>query len=143
MGRWLSIDYGSKRIGLAITDQLQMFVMPFTTILNKSDEFVFESLLTIIKEQDISKIIIGLPIGLEGNDTFKTKEVREFSEKISTQIKTEVTLFDERFSTHDANDFLKEKKITWKESRKIVDQIAAAVILRNYLSMTKIKERYG
>ena len=137
MGRWLSIDYGEKRIGIATTDPLRMFVSPLETIDNKSDEYVFSRLLIIFREQEVDKVIVGLPISLEGNDTKKTIEVRSFFQKLSKRTNLELEWWDERFSTSEANDFLKQKKINWKDSRKIIDQIAAAVILTNYLENKK------
>ena len=133
MGRWLSIDYGEKNIGLAITDPLKIFVTPLTTIENKSDKSIFTNLQEIFLKQEIEKIIVGLPLSLEGNDTEKTKEVRLFFEKLSKKTVIPIEWWDERFSTVEANEFLKKKGMNWKESRKIIDQVAAAVILTNYL----------
>ena len=137
MGRWLSIDYGEKYVGLAITDPLKMFVSPLITIENKSDKYIFTNLQEIFLKQEIEKIIVGLPLSLEGNDTIKTKEVRLFFEKLSKKTDIEVEWWDERFSTVEANEFLKKKGMNWKESRKIIDQIAAAVFLTNYLENGK------
>ena len=133
MGRWLSIDYGEKNIGLAITDHLKIIVSPLTTIKNQSDESVFSRLLEIFSQQEVEKIIVGLPLGLEGNDTKKTYEVRIFFNKLSKKTDIPIEWWDERFSTLEANDFLKKKGLNWRESKKIIDQVAAAVILTNYL----------
>ena len=137
MSRWLSIDYGEKYIGLAITDPLKLFVSPLSTIENKSDEFIFARLQEVFIKQEIEKIIVGLPLGLEGNDTAKTKEVRIFYDKLSKKTDIQIEWWDERFSTTEANEFLKNKGMSWKDSRKIIDQIAAAVILTNYLENAK------
>ena len=133
MGRFLAIDYGSKRIGIAVTDPLKMFVNPLLTIENKNEEYVFQELLNIIKEQDIERIVVGLPLNSQNEDTEKTKEVRAFYDKLEKMTKLPVVFFNESYSTCDANDFLKSKKLGWKESKKIVDQIAAAVILTGYV----------
>ena len=133
MGRFLAIDYGSKRIGIAVTDPLKMFVNPLLTIENKNDEFVFQELLKIFNEQDIERIVIGLPLNFHNEDTEKTKEVRAFYDKLEKMTELPMVFFNESYSTCDANDFLKSKKLGWKESKKMVDQIAAAVILTGYV----------
>jgi len=133
MTRWLGIDYGEKRIGIAITDPLRMFVNPFVTIENRSDVYVIGELKRIFTEQGVERVIVGLPLNKEGEDTIKTGEVRAFFAKLESEINLPLFLYNELYSTCDANDFLKQKGLNWKESRKIVDQIAAAVILKSYL----------
>ncbi|MCL2064570.1 MAG: Holliday junction resolvase RuvX [Candidatus Cloacimonetes bacterium] len=138
MTRWLAIDHGEKRIGIAITDPLKMFVTPYQTIENKSDDSVFEELKRIFASQNVEKIIIGLPLNIEGEDTPKTIEVREFYKKLSEKTDLTLVLWDERYSTCEANEILKNKGKNWKESRNVVDQIAAAVILKSYIEDCKI-----
>lgn len=133
MSRWLAIDYGEKRIGIAISDPLKMFVTPFDTIINDSDENVINALLEIFKSQKIEKIILGLPLNLAGEDTIKTGEIRDFYNKLTSKTSIPVELWDERYSTADAGNFLKQKGLNWKESRKHIDRIAAAIILKSYL----------
>ena len=137
MSRWLALDYGEKRIGVAITDPLKMFVTPFATIENKSDEYVFEELLKLFKSQKAERIIVGLPLNIEGKDTIKTGEVRIFYKKLSEKTELPLLWCDERYSTCEANDFLKQKGLDWKKSRDKVDEIAAAVILKTYLDTNK------
>ena len=133
MSRYISIDYGEKRIGVAVTDQLKMFVTPYTTIENRSEDWVFSELLKIFSEQRIERVIIGLPLNIEGEDTPKTTEVRVFFQKLTEKTNLPLILWDERYSTSEANEFLISKGINWQKSKEIVDQIAAAVILESYL----------
>ena len=137
MSRWLAIDYGEKRIGIAITDPLKLFVKPYTTINNSSDEQVFNELKGIFESQKIEKIIIGLPINIEGEDTLKTLEVKAFQQKLAEFTSIPLHWWDERYSTCEANEFLKQKGVNWKNSKKVVDQIAAAVILKSYMDNNK------
>ena len=131
----MSIDYGEKRIGIAISDPMQIYAKPLLTIKNISMKHIFSQINEIIFTNSIEKVIVGLPLNLEGNDTKKTIEVRNFFNKLTKSISVKSVLFDERYSTVDANDYLKEKGLSIKESRKVIDQIAAAVILRNYLEL--------
>jgi len=137
VSRILSIDYGSKRIGVAITDPLKIFAKPYTTIENRGDSFTIDQIAKIVHSESIEKIILGLPISTQDNDTEQTLAVRSYYQKLSQHINgTEIVLWDERFTTSEATDFLKEKGISWRDSKKIVDQIAAAMILKSYLSQS-------
>ena len=133
MSRLLSIDYGEKRVGVAMTDPLKMFVTPFLTIENKSEEILFSELLKIFNQHDIEKVIIGLPLSTEGKNTPKTLEVQAFFKKLSKKTDLPLVWWDERYTTCEANDFLKNKGLNWRKSRDVVDQIAAAMILKSYL----------
>ena len=137
LSRWMSIDYGEKRIGVAITDPLRMFASPFATIKHKGDAYIFSELEKLVIQNRIEKIIVGLPMNLKSEDTKKTVEVRLFYEKLTKEINVPAELYDERYSTSDASDLLKEKGLSIKDSRNVIDQVAAAVILRNYLQNFK------
>ena len=139
MTRWIAIDYGEKRIGVAITDPLKLFAKPHCTIENHTDAQVESEIIKIIKEQKVDKLIVGLPIAISGDDSAKTKEVRDFVEKLKISLAhtgCQIEMWDERYSTADANELCKQKGLDWKNARKVVDQIAAAVILQNYLNQT-------
>ena len=131
--KFLSIDYGEKRVGLAMTDPLKMFAVPFATIENNSDVSLFDELLKIIDAHDIKKIIIGLPLSIAGEDTPKTIEVREFYKKLSEKTDIPLVWWDERYSTCEASEILKNKGLSLRESKEKIDQVAAAVILKSYL----------
>ena len=133
MSRFMAIDYGDKKIGVALTDPLKVFAYPFTTIHHQSKSQVIKELIDVVASQQVERIILGLPLSIDGKDTAKTQDVRAFYQLLRAQIKLPIEWWDERYSTSDANDLLKEKKINWKDSKKIIDQIAAAVILKNYL----------
>jgi len=138
ISRIMSIDYGKKNIGIAITDPLKMFAKPFATIQNKGDEYAIKEIEDIIKSQSVDKVILGLPISTLDNDTEQTLTVRAFYQKLCTHITTvEIVLFDERYTTSEANDFLISKGTNYKDSKKIVDQIAAAMILKSYLTQAQ------
>jgi putative Holliday junction resolvase len=133
VSRLLAIDYGEKRIGLAITDPMQMFAKPLETFPNLSEENTFKYLNKLIAEKNIARIIIGVPWSLDGNETAKTKEILDFIEKLKAVVNVPVEGFDERFTTSDANDLLREMGLNWKQSRLVIDALAACLILKNYL----------
>jgi putative Holliday junction resolvase len=133
LNRILAIDYGEKRIGLALSDPMQIFAKPFITIANLSLEHIFAELGKVIKEQNVGRIIIGIPWSLEGTETDKTTETLEFISKLKEQFDLPIIGWDERFTTSDANELLKEMGYNWKEARKVIDAMAACVILKRYL----------
>lgn len=137
MYRILAIDYGEKNIGLAISDPLRMFAKPFKTIQNLYLEFVLKEITNVVREQNVEKVILGLPISVAGLDTNKTKEVREFYTTLSNTLNIPVIFWDERYTTVDAKEILIKKGLSIKESKKVIDQTAAALLLKNYLEVNK------
>jgi putative Holliday junction resolvase len=137
MYRILAIDYGQKNVGLALTDPMRMFAKPYMTLQNKNQDYLIQELKTIIKSQNVEKVVLGLPISVAGLDTQKTKEVREFYNLMKETIIVDIVLWDERYTTMDAKELLENKGMSIKESRKIIDQTAAALLLKNYLEVNK------
>lgn len=137
MYRILAVDYGQKNIGLALSDPLRMFARPYMTLNNSGFDSVAEQLKRIIREQTVEVILLGLPLSVAGLDTQKTAEVREFHHKLEEYLQREVLLWDERYTTMDAKEHLISKGIKQKDGKKVIDQIAAAMILKNYLEAQK------
>ena len=129
--RIMGIDHGAVRIGIAISDPMQIIARPYKVIINNDD--LLDEITSIIKKENIGKIIIGLPLNLAGEDTQKTKEVRDFAEKLKKDISIPVILWDERYTTVEANEALQEMGYNIHESKDVIDKVAASLILRNYL----------
>ncbi|HPR16853.1 MAG TPA: Holliday junction resolvase RuvX [Candidatus Cloacimonadota bacterium] len=132
LSRLLAIDYGEKRIGVALSDPLQIISRPYR-VLDNSGDAVFDEIKSIIRAENVGKVIVGLPLNLAGEDTLKTSEVRRFAEKLQAQIAEPLILWDERYSTDEAHKALKSMKVSVREGRQIVDKIAASIILQDYL----------
>ncbi|MCD4652121.1 MAG: Holliday junction resolvase RuvX [Candidatus Cloacimonetes bacterium] len=133
MRRVIAIDYGSVRIGIAISDPLKMFARPYDTIQNKGDESVINKIREIIESEDVELIVVGLPLNMEGEDTAQTTLVREFFASLREQTDIPLVWQDERFTSQEANAGLKRKRLTIHQSRARIDKTAAAVILQRYL----------
>lgn len=132
-GRILAIDYGHKRIGLALSDPLQIFAKPFETLENRGlDEFLAD-IIRICEAQGVVKILFGMPYAIAGHDTPKTLETREAMSYLQEGQEIEVLPWDERYSSAEAEAELKKMGKTWQEARKLTDSMAAAMILKNYL----------
>jgi len=132
MGRLLAIDYGARRIGLALSDPLKMIASPYRTIIKKNNTNLIEEIERIIAEEDVELTIIGLPLGMAGQITEQTKKVEEFVDKLTDRgiiIKYE----DERWSSVAAKRSMKEQNIKSGYNKDLVDQTAAAIFLQQYL----------
>ena len=129
--RVLAIDYGEKRIGLAVSDPLWLTAQPLSFLENNKIFFVEAQ--KIIQEYDVKKIVLGLPKNLQGHDTAKTLEVRTFAEKLQKNLSMEVVFWDERFSTVAVNKFLIGADVSRKKRKKVVDSQAAAFFLQGYM----------
>ncbi len=132
MGRLLAIDYGARRVGLALSDPLKMIASPYRTIINKNNTILIEEIERIIAAEDVELTIMGLPLGMAGQKTEQTKKVEEFVDKLTNRgiiIKYE----DERWSSVAAKRSMKEQNIKSGYNKDLVDQTAAAIFLQQYL----------
>jgi len=130
----MAIDYGTKRIGLALTDPLMTFAYPFKTIFNDSN--LWTELTKIVQDQNISKIILGYPLKENGKPATITEEVLKFKKKLEKLFKLEVILIDERYTSSIAQEII-NKTVTKKSKRKdkgLLDKGSAAIILQDYLN---------
>ncbi len=143
MGSILSIDYGLKRIGIAISDPERIFAFPQDFIENKNFTFVASRIKEIVCEREISLIIIGLP----HDQRIKSQELRaqrqkkpsmqniilDFAKKLQKQTEIPIKTIDESFTSFIANENLKECKVSSKKSRKLIDSEAARLILEDFI----------
>ncbi|PIW70365.1 MAG: Holliday junction resolvase RuvX [Ignavibacteriales bacterium CG12_big_fil_rev_8_21_14_0_65_30_8] len=133
LSRILAIDYGTKRIGIALTDPLLTFAYPFETIQNNKSGW--EQLKKIIEEKKISKIILGYPTREDGKDSYLIPEINKFKEKLIKNFKIEVILWDEIYTSKIAERKIIEsvKKKKNRKDKGLIDSNAAAIMLQEYL----------
>ncbi len=131
--RILGIDYGEKRIGLAISDPLGLTAQGLPTIERVDGEDYLRKLADLIKEKGVSRIIVGLPKSM--NDTIgkKAEEVLEFVEVLKSHLNLPVVTVDERLTTVRAYKAMSETKMSLRKKQKKVDMISAQFILQSYL----------
>ena len=122
----LAIDFGTKRIGLAISDETQTLAREYGIFSPK--EF-WEKLVGLITDEEIEKIIIGLPLNMSGEETPKTREAKKFSREVESKSEVSVELVDERLSSQMAQ--------TISGSSENLDSLAAQIFLQNYLDSKK------
>ena len=129
----MAIDYGEKRIGIALSDPLSTFAYPYTTIQNSSS--LISDLSKIIAEKNIVKVILGQPSLIFKSSLKISEKVQKLRAEIETKLKVEVLLWDEEYSSIIAKEKVIES-VTKKSKRKdkgLVDKQAAAIILQEYL----------
>lgn len=129
--RILGIDYGQKRIGMAMSDPLKITSQPMPFLPN--DKNMWANLKKFIEENEISEIVIGLPITMKGTDSEMTVEVEKFSKELESIVSMPIILQDERLSTMESEKFLISANVS-RDKRKLVrDSMAACIILQDYL----------
>ena len=133
MSRTLSIDYGEKRIGLALSDALKIIAKPFKTLKNTGQESLIKDLKNIIEDNDIDTIVVGLPLTLKGNYSEQTDKVVTFVELIKNQLSVNIDTYDERLSSVEAKRSLIHQGIKTGHNKSEIDKTAAAIFLQSYL----------
>ncbi|MFC2083830.1 Holliday junction resolvase RuvX [Bacteroidota bacterium] len=137
--RILCIDYGEKRIGIAVSDPLRLFAIPVTTI--KNDKNLWKNLIQLLDDYNVKKIVLGYPLSENGQKSNSTLMVEKFKGELEKRVKTEIVLFDERYSSLIAKDII-IKIVSSKKKRRnkeLLDKASAAVILEDYLKFSDNK----
>lgn len=130
--RFLGIDYGAKKVGIAVSDESNIFALPLCTL--KNDSSLIENIKDIIKEKEISDIVIGESIDFKGKENPIMKDIYRFRGKIEAEINLPVHFEPEHMTSEEAR--------LLQEDRKIVDESAAALILQGYLDKLQNKNKF-
>jgi len=131
--RILALDVGTKTIGVAVSDELQISSNGVKTIQRKSRKSDLNELQEIIEEYKPTEIVVGLPYREDGSLSQRGQDIEEFSIKIGNRFKLPIIYVDESFSTVFAEKALIEGDMSRKKRKKIIDKMAAVVILQGYL----------
>jgi putative Holliday junction resolvase len=129
--RILAVDYGKRRIGVAMTDPLGVISQPLETFAYKTDKYEIARLKCLVRDNDVSVILIGNPISMSGRSTLMSEEVQRFAERLQKTLGIEVKLWDERMTSKYAKTRLQEMGI--KKGSKKIDQVVACIMLDEYL----------
>jgi len=131
--RILGLDYGEKRIGAAICDELGMTAQGLPTIIRKSKKHDLDILGNLIKSYNVEKIVIGYPVRLDGSEGIQCEKVNRFSVLLDETFSLTVIKWPETLSTKEAEEILINSGVRWQKRKKMVDKLAACLILQNYL----------
>ncbi len=134
--RILGLDYGSKTVGVAITDPMGITVQPLKTIVRDRESALRKTLKEIqeiVEDNEVEKIILGLPLNMNDTEGDRAKLTREFAEKLKLRVSVPIEFEDERLTTMEAAEILDESGVKRCEQKKVIDQLAAQLILEQYL----------
>ena len=138
MGRFLAIDFGEKRVGLALSDPTKIIAKPFKSISYTNQDDLLNKISLIIEQKNVEKIILGLPIGLKGQQTAQTNRVFEFYNLIKDKNDIQIVTEDERLSSVSAKKSLVLQNIKTGHNKALIDETAAAIFLQLYLDKNNI-----
>ena len=133
LNRILAIDYGDKKVGLALSDPMKIIAKPYKTIINDSKESLLIDINEIIKLKDVNEIVVGLPKTLKNTYSEQTHKVKEFIDFITDSLDINIVVVDERLSSIEAKRSLINQGIKTGHNKKDIDMTAAALFLQNYL----------
>lgn len=135
MYRLMSLDIGDVRIGVAMSDLMRILAEPFETYTRTKDlDNDLQYFAKLAKDKQVKKIIIGLPINMDGTHGERTDIVKEFGDNLLKYTDCEIVYQDERLSTYEAEQILLEANMSRENRKKVIDKIAAAIILRSYMN---------
>ena len=131
----LGVDVGTVRVGVARSDPDGLLATPMETVARQSD--AVERIVAIASEHAAMEVLVGLPLSLRGTDTASTADAREFAAALATASSVDVRLVDERLSTVSAHAAMRGSGRTQRESRSMIDQVAAVILLQQALDVEK------
>ena len=135
--RIMCLDYGDVRIGIAFSDLLQIVANGYDTYTRKTLEKDLEYFKSLSQSQSVEKIIIGLPYNMDGTSGERIEVTKQFGLKLSECLNLPVEYVDERLSSVEAEDILKQAHVPPQKRKGLIDKIAASIILQNYLNTKK------
>ena len=130
----MALDYGERKIGVALSDSLQMISYPYKTIDRKKTPNYIGEIKNIIEHKEVGGIVVGYPISMSGQETKQTKITMDFINELKNKINIEVFEYDERLSSKEAVRYLKNQNIKTGHNKEKIDQISASIILEQFLA---------
>jgi len=140
MGRVLALDAGEKRVGVAITDALNITAQGVEVIERKNEKAFLDRLKFLVKEYSVSKIVIGMPLNMNGTKGSSAKLVEDFVELLKKDIPVDIETLDERLTTKQGERILLEADVSRKKRKLSIDKISAQLILQTYLDLYAQKD---
>ena len=132
--RILAIDYGTKRIGVALSDELGWTAQPLETLNRRTMDLDIAHIASLVERHEVGKVLLGFPIQLDGREGPAIQAMREFQARMEQGVTVPVILWDERLTTKAAEDLLIAADVSRKKRKGVVDRIAASILLQSYLA---------
>ena len=134
MKRFLCLDIGDKRIGIAVSDPFNTYALPVETYSRKNLKTDLEKIAVYVKDKGATALVCGLPVNFDGTPSVQTKKAEFFIEKLKEILSVEIFTVDERCTTCEAEDVLIEQGKSRAERKQFVDSLAASSILQGFLN---------
>ncbi|HEY2867395.1 MAG TPA: Holliday junction resolvase RuvX [Pyrinomonadaceae bacterium] len=132
-GRIVAIDPGTKRIGVAVTDELQVVARPLPAIARKSWKKLLADVQVVIAEYDAAALVVGLPLNTDGSESSMSSEARKIAAKFALSLGIPIFLQDERVTSYEARKRLWDRGVEPEQTKQFVDSEAAVIILTDFL----------
>jgi putative holliday junction resolvase len=133
LGRIMALDVGSRRIGVAVTDPLRITAQGLDTIQRQNKRRDYEALRQVLEKYDVREIVVGLPLRLSGAEGTQSDKMRLFAADLQVHFGVTVHLWDERWTSTQANRLLRETDLSIKKRGQAVDRMAAILILQSWM----------
>lgn len=133
MNRIIALDYGNRRIGIAISDPLQVIALPLETLEHKNLVSTVQQLAGLIRDYHVEKIVLGFPLSLRGGKTAYTRKVEQFGKLIEANLGLPIVYWDERLSSVQAQRAMIAMNEKPSRNKAKIDKLSAVLILQNYL----------
>ena len=138
--RLMGLDFGSVTVGVAVSDSLGITAQEVETITRKHPDKLrqtYARIEALASEYDVEKIILGFPVNMNNTEGFRAIETKKVQEDLARRTNLPVVMWDERLTTVEADRILEECNVAKKNRKKYIDQVAAAIILQNYMDSVK------
>jgi putative holliday junction resolvase len=139
--RVLSIDYGLKRIGLALSDPTGLLAQGFGVLQRVSDKGAVEDIAKVVLENEVGEVVVGLPKNMNGSIGQRAEQCKAFADKLAGSVSIPVVMYDERLTTVAATRVLIDADMRRNKRKRVVDEIAATILLQNYLDYKRSTQR--
>jgi len=135
----MGLDYGEARIGVALSDLSGTIATPLTVYKQTDQTKTLNFLTDLAKKNEVDAFIVGLPVNMDGTEGPRAVKTRQFGQQLTEFSNIPVVYCDERLTSLDADDILKESGMPWQQRKLVVDKVAAGLILQSYLDVHKKK----
>lgn len=138
--RTMGLDLGTKTIGVAVSDALGWTAQGVTTILRKNLAADLEALRELVREHDVTRVVLGLPLNMDGSEGPRAEASRKFAGQLTEALSLPVEFWDERLTTAEAQRVLITADVSRAKRKKVVDQMAATLILDGWLQAHQVSQ---
>ena len=135
--RFMGLDYGNSRIGIAFLDYTATIATADSIYKSRGQEEDLNYLSSYAKENDVSGIVLGLPLNADGTESEMSLKVKDFGKALEDYSQIKVFYQDERYTSFEAEEYLKEAGLKWEDRKNLLDKVTAQIILQNYLDENK------